>query len=47
MMCSKKGDLVFDPFAGSCASGVAAKIIGRDYIGCEKEKLCSIKLIIG
>lgn len=36
IMCSTdKGDTVFDPFAGSFSSGVAAKLCDRDYIGCE------------
>ena len=32
------GDLVLDPFAGSGATGVAAIGLGREFIGCEKEK---------
>lgn len=31
------GDLVFDPFAGSSTTGVAAKSLGRKYWGCESE----------
>ena len=30
------GDLVFDPFAGTAATGVAALTIGRSFIGIEK-----------
>lgn len=32
---SKKGDLVFDPFAGVSSTGVAAILHGRRYWGCE------------
>ncbi len=32
------GDLVFDPFAGSSTTGVAAVYHGRKFVGCELEK---------
>ena len=32
-----EGDLVFDPFAGSSATGVAALRCNRQYVGCERE----------
>jgi site-specific DNA-methyltransferase (adenine-specific) len=32
-----EGDLVFDPFCGSGTSGVAAKELGRFFVGAEKE----------
>ena len=35
MLSSKPGDTVFDPFAGSGASGVAAQMCDRNWIGCE------------
>lgn len=37
MLSSKKGETVLDPFMGSGASGIAAKLCDRDYIGCELE----------
>jgi site-specific DNA-methyltransferase (adenine-specific) len=33
-----QGDLVFDPFAGSGSTGVAALRLGRAFLGCEQEK---------
>lgn len=36
---SKPGDLVLDPFAGSGATGVAAKRCGRDFLGFELNPL--------
>lgn len=38
MISSNKNDIVFDPFAGSASSGVACKVNGRQYIGCELDK---------
>ncbi len=37
MLSSNKGDVVFDPFAGSGSCAVACKLIGRDFIGCESD----------
>ena len=36
---SKEGDLILDPFAGSCTSSVTAKKLNRRYIGIEQNEL--------
>jgi DNA modification methylase len=35
---SDAGDMVLDPFAGSCCVGAACQSMGRDYIGYELDK---------
>ena len=35
---TREGDLVFDPFCGSGTSGVAAKELGRFFVGAEMER---------
>lgn len=35
---SQPGDVVFDPFAGHASIGVACGLLGRDYIGVEREE---------
>ena len=35
---TNKGDLVFDPFSGSGATGVAALGLNRKFVGCEREE---------
>jgi len=35
---SKKGDLVFDPFAGTCTTGVAAYKYERNFTMIEKDE---------
>lgn len=37
MAWSKEGDLVCDPYAGSCTTGVAAYDLGRNFVGSERE----------
>lgn len=36
---SNPGDLVLDPFMGSGTTGAVAKLLGRNYIGIEREEL--------
>jgi site-specific DNA-methyltransferase (adenine-specific) len=38
LLSSNKGDVVFDPFAGSGSTGVACVNLGRDFIGFEQDK---------
>jgi len=35
---SNKGDIVLDPFNGSGTTGIVSKMMGRKYIGIDKEK---------
>ncbi len=35
---TKKGDLIFDPFAGSSTTGIAAIKLNRFFIGCELDE---------
>jgi DNA modification methylase len=37
-MGSRPGDIILDPFCGSGTTGVAAKLLGRRFIGIEKEE---------
>lgn len=36
-MATNKNSVVCDPFAGSATSGIAANLLGRSFIGIEKE----------
>ncbi len=35
---TKEGDLILDPFAGSCTTGIAANLLGRKFIGYEQSE---------
>ena len=35
---TNENDLVLDPFAGSCTTGVACNIYGRKFVGIDVEK---------
>jgi len=42
-LVSKEGDIVLDPFAGSFTTGVACKMLNRNFIGIEQnEEYCQI-----
>jgi modification methylase len=38
MATSKPGDVVLDPFFGSGTTGAVAKLLGRNYVGIEREQ---------
>ena len=33
--CTNENDIIFDPFMGSCSTGVACVKLKRNFIGCE------------
>jgi len=35
---SKKGDWILDPFTGSSTTGIAANLLGRNFLGIDREK---------
>ena len=38
LACTHKGDTILDPFAGSCTTGIAANLLGRNFIGIDQEE---------
>lgn len=45
---TKEGDVVLDPYSGSCTTAIAAKELGRNYICVEKDgdyvKVCNLRI---
>ena len=37
LACMNEGDTILDPFAGSCTTGIAAYLLGRNFVGIEQE----------
>ena len=33
LSCTRDGDVILDPFAGSCTTGIAANLLGRKFVG--------------
>lgn len=38
LACTRDGDTILDPFAGSCTTGIAANLLGRKFIGIEQSE---------
>ncbi|WP_327032580.1 site-specific DNA-methyltransferase [Metamycoplasma hyosynoviae] len=38
LACSKPNDIILDPFSGTATTAHTAKMLGRNYIGFEKDK---------
>lgn len=38
LSCTKEGETILDPFAGSCTTGIAANLLGRKFIGIDQSE---------
>lgn len=38
LAASQEGDIILDPFAGSCTTGIAANLLGRNFVGIDMSK---------
>lgn len=38
LACTKEGDTILDPFAGSCTTGIAANLLGRKFMGIDQSE---------
>ncbi len=38
LACTRDGDTILDPFAGSCTTGIAANLLGRKFIGIDQSE---------
>ncbi len=38
LACTREGDTILDPFAGSCTTGIAANLLGRKFIGFDQSE---------
>lgn len=36
LACTHEGDTILDPFAGSCTTGIAANLLGRNFVGIDQ-----------
>lgn len=36
LACTRQNDTILDPFAGSCTTGIAANLLGRNFIGIDQ-----------
>ncbi|MCQ2077861.1 MAG: site-specific DNA-methyltransferase [Bacteroidaceae bacterium] len=38
LACTREGDHILDPFAGSCTTGIAANLLGRNFTGIDQSE---------